>query len=351
MNAFSLRRLFGCLAATACLGSAALHAGEPDRAVLVLTSSNSASGNQVLAFRLDGTSLSLSQSLPTGGLGGAGGNAGILQFKDDLGAVANFGSGTVSRIGRYGDLVGLAGTVKLASGCVKPDSVALAGGHLYIVGATCAETHQWPFGALEGNVVHLADASSAQIVVGRSWAAVTQTSGSVLRLPLQHGGALSGTSAPLTLPETANDTPLGAAFWGDVLGFNPAHSADSFAIANAAGSVFPVPGPTPAFPSNAPCWLTKGPGNIWYSGNSPGHAISIFFSDAQGGAFYKSVPLPGVPTDVTVSDDGKWFAVIYSSGGNGYVALFSVDRQGDLTAVATSSPVGVASFSGVAISD
>jgi hypothetical protein len=58
-----------------------------------------------------------------------------------------------------------------------------------------------------------------------------------------------------------------------------------------------------------------------------------------------------VATDVTVSHDGKWFAVIYTAGGNGYVALFSVDRYGDLTSVATSSPIGVAAFSGVAISD
>ena len=91
---------------------------------------------------------------------------------------------------------------------------------------------------------------------------------------------------------------------------------------------------------------------MWYTGNSPGMAVSIFFSDGQGGTFYKSVPLPGVPTDVTVSRDGKWLAVIYTAADNsgGRIALFAIDGYGDLSLAATSNPVGVASFSGVAFS-
>lgn len=107
----------------------------------------------------------------------------------------------------------------------------------------------------------------------------------------------------------------------------------------------------PATPLNAPCWVAKGPGNVWYTGNSPGHAISIFFSDSGGGVFYKSRPLPGAPSDITVSHDSKWLAVIYSAGGNGYVAVFAIDAYGDLTPSATSSPIGVAGFNGVAISE
>jgi hypothetical protein len=144
---------------------------------------------------------------------------------------------------------------------------------------------------------------------------------------------------------------LGAEFWGDTLGFNPAHSPDSFAIVNRDGDVYPIAGPTPSYPTNAPCWLAKGPGNVWYMGNSPGEAISIFFSDAQGGVFYKSVSLPGVPTDITVSRDKKLLAVIYTAANNGYIAVFSIDRYGDLTPLATSSPIGVAAFNGVAISE
>jgi hypothetical protein len=121
----------------------------------------------------------------------------------------------------------------------------------------------------------------------------------------------------------------------------------------ASGSVYAVPGPTPPYPNgNAPCWLVKGPGSLWYSGNSPAQAISIFFSDGQGGVFYKSVPVPGVPTDIAVSPDLQWLAVIYTAAdGSGRVAVFAIDAYGDLSPVATSAPIGgVGTFNGVAIS-
>jgi hypothetical protein len=43
-------------------------------------------------------------------------------------------------------------------------------------------------------------------------------------------------------------------------------------------------------------------------------------------------------------------AVIYAVGSDAYVAVFAIDGHGDLTPVATSSQIGVTSFSGVAIS-
>src|SRR6516162_8894835 len=224
----------GALAAT-CLAASVASADEPERGVLVLASTNDPSNNGVLVFRLHtaGTpSLSFVDALTTGGKGGAGTNAGILQFQQDRGAVANLGSNSVTVLIREEGSVRVAGTLKLANGCLKPDSVALTKDHLFVVGANCAETHAWPSGAVEGAAVPLPDPSAAQIAVGARWAAVTL-----------------------------------------------AHSPDSFAIVDKDGSVFPITGPTPPFPTNAPCWVAKGPGNAWYTGNSPGHAISIFFSD------------------------------------------------------------------------
>jgi hypothetical protein len=324
------------------------------RDVLVVTSTNNPNGNAVVVFKLDtvGTpALSLADMLPTGGNGGASGNAGIVQFKDDLGAVANFGSNSVTQLVRYGDLVSIGRTLNLAPGCMQPDSVALTTAQLFVVGTNCAETHAWPWGNVDGRVVTLGDASAAQIVVGKTWAAATMKSGSVLQLPLTRLGTLSGVSTTVTLPSNANSVPLGAAFWEDILGFTPAHSPDSFALVDANRKVFPIEGPTPPFPSNAPCWVAKGPGSAWYTGNSPGQAISIFFSDGQGGVFYKSVPLAGAPTDMAVSPDGKWLAVIYTAEGEAYVSVFAVDDYGDLTPVATSEAAGVAAFNGVAFSE
>lgn len=347
-------RRAGAVLAGILLTTALAFAGEEGRGVFVLTSTNNPNGNAVVVFRLDtagSSGITMMDMLPTGGNGGASTNAGILQFKDGLGAVANYGSNTVTQLVRYDDFIGIGPTIKLASGCAKPDSVALTKEHLLVVGTTCAESHAWPWGGIDGGVVHLSDASAAQIAVGESWAAVTLTSGSVLQLPLTSQGALSGASNTITLPSMANSVPLGAAFWKNVLGFTPAHSPDSFAIVNGKGDVFPVVGPTPPYPSNAPCWVAKGPGSVWYTGNSPGLAISIFFSDGQGGIFYKSVPLPGSPTDITVSRDHKWLAVIYTAGNEGYLSVFSIDAYGDLAPVATSSSIGVAAFNGVAFSE
>lgn len=358
MSPFRLQRLrsrgaCGVLAATLIAATSAV-AGERERSVLVLTSTNDPAGNAVAVFKLETgatSSLSYLDRLPTGGVGGASNNAGILQFKHNRGAVANFGSNSVTELVREDDFVRVGQTIRQAPGCVKPDSVALTKDHLFVVGTNCAESHRWPAGGLDGAVVHLADPSAAQIAVGTQWSAVTLTSGFVAQLPLTREGSLSGALVPITLPADANNTPLGEAFWGDVLGFTPAHSPDSFAIVNQERTVFPITGPTPPYPANAPCWVAKGPGNVWYTGNSPGHAISIFFSDSQGGVFYKSIPLPGAPTDVTVSRDEKWLAVIYSASGDAHVAVFSIDTFGNLTPAATSDSVGVAAFSGVAISE
>jgi len=337
--------------ATATLAAAAGFGSD----TLVLTSTNG-SANDVVVFKLQTSttpSLSLVNMLPTGGSGGAGGaTAGAVQFAGNFGAVANYGSNNVSQLIRIGNSIVVGPSVKLAPNCMHPVSVALMAGHLFVVGSNCAESHPWPLGITAGSAVSLPDSSAAQIAVGETWAAVTLISGSVLQLPLNAAGSLTGASNIVTLPSDANNTPLGEAFWGDLLAFNPAHSPDSLALVNSSRMVFPILGPQPPYPSNAPCWLAKGPGNVWYSGNSPGQAVSVFFSDGQGGVFYKSVPVPGTPTDLAVSPDRKWLAVIYTAADNSgaRVAVFSIDFRGDLTPVATSSPVGASAFHGVAFS-
>ena len=339
------------------LATALTVAGEGRRSVFVLTSTN-ASPNQVVVFELNTgppASLSWVDMLPTGGNGGASGNAGILQVRDDLGAVANWGSNSVSQLVRHDDFISIGPTINLAPSCVKPDSVALNKDHLYVVGTNCAESHAWPSGNVDGTVVSLPNTSAAQIAVGWSWAAVTlkgTTSGSVLQLWLTHWGALNGTSTALTtLTSVDNNTPFGEAFWRDILGFTPAHSTDTFAIVDKNGNAYPISGLSFS-DGQAPCWVAKGPGNAWYTGNSPAHAISIFFSDSQGGAYYKSISLPGPPSDITVSRDLKWLAVIYTDVAYGYVAVYSIDAYGDLTYVATSPSISLpTTISGVAFSE
>jgi|APMI01.1.fsa_nt_gi hypothetical protein len=349
----------GVLLATAFASNSAVAAqDEPaygqGRATLLVTSTNNATANSIVLFRLDtngAPSLSYVTSLATGGAGGAGGNAGLVQFHGSHGAIANFGSNSVTQLVRQGDFVQVGRSITLAPGCAGPVSVALKREHLYVAGANCVEAHDWPSGRLDGAVVSLPNSSSAQVVAGHTWAAVTMKSGSVVQLPLNREGGLTGASNSVALPAGANDTPLGAAFWGDLLGFNPAHSPNSLALVNHDRMVYPIAGPTPAFPNgNAPCWLVKGPGNLWYSGNTPARAISIFFSDGAGGTFYKSVPLPGAPTDLTVSPDGKWLAAIYTAADGAHIGVYSIDAYGDLALAATTNAIGISSFNGVAFS-
>lgn len=135
-------RIASLLTATLFVAGAAI-ADEPERGIFVLTSTNNPSANEVVVFNLDAAaapSLTLVNLLPTKGLGGASGNAGILQWKDDHGAVANYGSNSVSRIARHHDYISVDGTIGLAPNCVKPDSVALTRDHLFVVGASCAES-------------------------------------------------------------------------------------------------------------------------------------------------------------------------------------------------------------------
>ena len=145
--------------------------GGSDRSTLVLTSTNDPGANRVVVFQLETggkPTLSLVQTLSTGGKGGASGNAGILQVEGDLGAVANYGSNSVSQLVRAGDFIYVRRQIPLAAGCLKPDSVALTDGQLFVAGTTCVESHAWPSGALDGALVRLADPSAAQISVGKA---------------------------------------------------------------------------------------------------------------------------------------------------------------------------------------
>ena len=124
---WSLRRSSIAMSALVLAGTLAVEA-QPGRSPLVITSTNDPSNNSVVVFKLntEGTpSLPLSGTFHTGGKGGASTNAGIVQFNSNLGAVANYGSNTVSQLVRYGNSVALGRTIDLASDCVKPDSVAL----------------------------------------------------------------------------------------------------------------------------------------------------------------------------------------------------------------------------------
>ena len=85
--------------------------------IFVMTSTNNPAGNQVAVFKLNaaGTpSLTFVNALPTGGNGGAGGNAGSVQFRGSFGAVVNYGSNNLSRLERDDHSIRVAGRLRKA---------------------------------------------------------------------------------------------------------------------------------------------------------------------------------------------------------------------------------------------
>ncbi len=324
---------------------------------LVSVTTNDAA-NRVVSFKLtksaSGWSLPIVQVLPTGGSGGAGGNAGILQSEGNLYATVDNTTNSLRFFERFADFLIPIRKIDLPQDCPNPDSVALVRGSVYIVGASCALSYNIFTGAPTGYRVAMPDNSAAQIVVGKSWAAVTLKSGAVLKLPLLENGGLAGTAISVALPPGTTKVPFGADFDGDLLGFTPAHDVDQLALVSAAGDVFPIAALAPGFPAHAACWLKKGPRSIWYAGDSPGHAVLVAFTDGTSGNFnpQKVIALPGSPTDVAISSDNKVFAVIYTkTDGTARVAAFAVDERGDLTFLAESDavPNAASAFSGVTI--
>ena len=102
------------------LCAASAIAADQQKNILIVTSTNNATGNAVVVFKFDpsASTLTLVNTLPTGGNGGASGNAGAVQFAEGFGAVVNYGSNTISRLTREGDSISVSGNVALASNCV-----------------------------------------------------------------------------------------------------------------------------------------------------------------------------------------------------------------------------------------
>ena len=85
------------------------------------------------------------------------------------------------------------------------------------------------------------------------------------------------------------------------------------------------------------------------SSSSPG--ADALAPEPKGARSTNRSLLPGSSTDITVSRDNKWLAVIYSATGGGHIAVYAIDAYGDLSLTATSSAIGVAGFNGVALSE
>ena len=293
--------------------------------------------------------------VPTGGNGGASGNAGGVAVAGPLAAVVNFGSSNVTIFVRLGNAIEPTQMVKTTS---KPVSVAFGHDHLVVLCLTTAESfpvYGNSVGANDGIVqLQMGDGSSGQIVTYSGGAVYTEKSGGIGELSLSTDGmaGLSGPSVPVILPAAPNNsTPLGLVGRGANVYVTIAHSDLEVLVVN--GQIISMaPGPTPYKDSSgnllhAPCWNALS-GQFLYSSDSPGKQLLRYLVSDSSVFFDKAAVarLSGGPTDLDIK--GNLLGVIDGGDGtNSDVSLFDMNSEGELTlrfAIKIPSPINGAAI-------
>jgi hypothetical protein len=294
--------------------------------------------------------------IPTGGSGGASGNAGGVSASGRLAAAVNFGSSNVTIFVRRGDTMEPTQLIKTAS---QPVSVAFGHNHLVVLELTTAESFPVYGNTVgkdaDGTIALLrGDKTAAQIVTYDGGAVYSEKSGSVAVADLSTNGVagLAGPSRPVLLPAAPNnDTPFGMIGRGPNVYVTIAHS-DLEALVVNGQIVSTAAGPTPYKDQagnflHAPCWNALS-GQFLYSADSPGRQLlrylvsdtNVFF-DKPGVARFN-----GAPTDLAI-DQGLLGAIDGGDGTTSNASLFDIDTEGNLTlrfAVRIAGPINGAAI-------
>lgn len=229
---------------------------------LVVTMTNDSSSNQIKVY--DASTHELLQTLATRGKGGVGGNArGVKQHEGSLVAAVNNGSGTVAVFQRYGDTLRFD---KLVSTTSAPVSVDFGNDHMYVAGATSADSfvlRRDEIGWMDGTTaLELAgggappSGSTAQIgVVNDKQALVTLKTdpdpGTVDIIQLRDGRITGASPTAVSAPE-GTLTPFGFSVYRDGTALiTLAHSNQDGLFRNGAFASIIAAG------QMAPCWTTR----------------------------------------------------------------------------------------------
>jgi len=289
---------------------------------LVVTATNAAS-NQLLVYDAKGNLL---QTLSTQGKGGAGGNSGGIEARNNVVAVVNFGSDSVAIFERGVAGLHLTQVVPTAAG---PLSVAFGPDHLYILGKATVESHRM-FGnnisAGGDGVVSLlkSDGSAAQVGVLPNELIITEKSNAIETVELLPGGSVTGVATlALNIPSNVN-APFGLVTRGNDAYVSIA-AADEISLVRD-GDVLAT---TSTGMQHAPCWLALA-GPFLYSTNTASHSISRFA--VYGQKIVSDAPVAaamnGGPTDVATADG--LLAAIDIAGTVTHISIFTVDEDGNL---------------------
>ena len=311
--------------------------------------------NQIKVY--DASTKVLVQTLSTNGKGGAGGNArGVKQYKGELVAAVNYGSGTVAVYTREGDRLTFDRLVTTPS---APLSVDFGNDHMYVAGATTVDSF-----ALQGNHVAGRDGtaslelaggglppggSTAQVgVLDTRHVLVTLKDppdrGSVDVIILDDGAVTGGVPAAVAAPVNTL-TPFGFSVYPDGTAVvTLAHTSEADLFRNGAFTSITAVGQT------ADCWTTRA-GKYVFTANTGSGTISRLigtgtnvFVDSPVAA---SIVIGGAPADLDT--DAGVLGVIDHGAGQSHLSLFSYNTFGELTASGAPITLGVANANGVAI--
>lgn len=316
------------LTTAAVLIATSLASAADRRRPVVVTASNAVQ-NELLVFDTTGVLL---QSVPTLGQGGAGANAGGIATTNELLAVVNFGSLTVSMFTRGDAGFELRQVVPVRS---QPVSVAFGKDHLYVLGTTTVESHWLGQGHIEDapdGVATLlaADGSAAQVGVVGEQLLLTEKSRNIESVRLR-AGAVVGTPIPVEAPPSANNTPFGFATRGSNAYVTIAGSDAVAVVKNGTVTDVAATG-TPGGPGeHSPCWAALA-GPYLFTTNSPSHSISRLVVGGRLIALDAPVAAQtgGAPIDVAAAND--LLVVVESNGGGmAHLTQFRMDEDGNLT--------------------
>jgi hypothetical protein len=322
---------------------------------LAITMTNDSVSNAVRVY--DAATHALLQTLPTQGQGGVGGNArGIRQYRGELVAAVNNGSGTVAVYRRQGDRLTFE---KLVTTTSPPVSIDFGNEHMYVAGATTVDSF-----VIRGNTVGWRDGTtSLQLVTGGlppdgSTAQIATLDGRRLLVTLKadpdpgtvdiialEDGAVAGSLPTAVSAPVGTLTPFGFSVYPDGTAvITLAHSNHDGLFRNGAFTTVIAAG------QSAPCWMTRA-GKYLFTANTGSQTISRLIATGNNifvdAAVAANVTAGGGPSDID-AENGV-LGVIDRGAGQAHLSLFTYNAFGELAPSGPPITLGAPAANGITI--
>jgi hypothetical protein len=330
---------------------------EGSQSPLVVTMSNDPTNNQIMV--IDAATHTRIQTLSASGKGGVAGNArGVTQYKNQLFAAVNHGSGTVAVFQRVDNQLRLEQLISTTS---APVSVDFANGHLYVAGSTSVDSFRIRdnrIAELDGTAgLVLAgggappEGSTAQVGFVKDGTVLVTiktdpTPGTVDIVSLKDG-AISGPAKPVSAP-AGSLTPFGFSTYPDGTALiTLAHTNQDGLFRDGAFTHVVNSGG-----QAGPCWTTR-VGKYVFIVNTGSRTISRVLSTGNS-IFVDNAVAASVGSGSPTDTDAKagYLGVIDHSGGStatSHLTLFRYNVFGELSPSSGPIDLGVPGANGVAI--